>query len=214
MVKIGQSHIFNGIFMIEHSHFNVFDIFILAIVVISAIIGFARGFMKESLGLASWAGALYLSLQQFDWSQKLFKDLIHDEKILKIAAQGLVFAGSLVIFLCIAHVISKLVRDSFAKGIDSSLGVLFGACKSILFICIGYIGIIVFVAADKHPTVVTSSRSIVWIQKVASYMQGFLPQKWNSAYLEKALKDAGEGRKNAADLAKELSSPEPNTGKK
>lgn len=158
--------------------FNIFDIFLLVVLAISALIGFVRGFVRESLGLAAWGGAALLALKDFAWPRTLFSSWISDEGLQHIAGQVLVFFVSLVCFLIIAQILAQYVQNSLAQGIDRSLGVTFGLVRGAGFLSIFYMGMLFFVPISKHPAVVTTSWGMPYLQDGAVFIKKFLPAGW------------------------------------
>ena len=54
------------------------DAVILVILLISAIFGFIRGFVKETLSVAGWVGAVFLSLYLFPIAQPIARENASD----------------------------------------------------------------------------------------------------------------------------------------
>ena len=48
---------------------NPADIFVIVIVVLSALVGLMRGFIREVISVVSWIGAGYATYRTFEWSR-------------------------------------------------------------------------------------------------------------------------------------------------
>ena len=159
------------------SYFNFFDVFLISVIAISAIIGFSRGFIREVLGTAAWIGALFLASKGFEWPETFLRSFIQDETISYISSRILVFCVFLILFILIAQLISYYVQNSIAQSIDRSLGIIFGILRGCVLICIFYFGTLFFISKNEEPSIVKTSLSLPWIQKGVKLIQGILPKK-------------------------------------
>jgi membrane protein required for colicin V production len=110
------------------------DYLILAVVLISAIVGLVRGFLKEVISLVTWVLALWLS---FRLGESLIPYL---GGTLRQPPYGL-WAGRAIVFICVmvlgtivAAVVSHLVRLSIFSGMDRLLGFLLGLARGVVML--------------------------------------------------------------------------------
>ncbi len=96
----------------EELPINIADAGLLLVLVISAIFGFARGFVKEVLSISGWVGATFLSLYLFPILKPYARDYINNLLIADILTGSLIFILSLVILSYITHAISERVKAS------------------------------------------------------------------------------------------------------
>lgn len=111
------------------------DIAILSVVVISALIGLFRGFVKEVFSLLNWVAALILVY--------LFRDQVGALLPLGQSVSPLIraVAGGAIIFVCtlvvgglLSALINKLVKATGLSGTDRTLGVVFGLLRGSIII--------------------------------------------------------------------------------
>ena len=101
---------------------NWFDLAIIGVVLIFAIIGIVRGFIKEVLSLTSWILAFWVAFTFAEPTSDLFGPYI-DAPILRIvSAFAALFVCSLLLLTIISYLLHKLLSVSGIKGTDRALG--------------------------------------------------------------------------------------------
>jgi membrane protein required for colicin V production len=118
---------------------NGADWIIIAIVVISCLIGLWRGFMREAISLATWIIGLWLAWTFSPSIEPMLGGLLSGPQVRVWVARLIilvlvVLAGNLVGF-----VVTRAVRYSPFGVADRMLGVLFGLLRGALLIGVGVI---------------------------------------------------------------------------
>jgi len=117
------------------------DIVILAIVLLSALIGLVRGLLKEVLSLATWAAAVGLALFFTPQVADYLAGRIEDEVIrLPVAFAG-IFFGTLIAGGLLQWLIGTLVETTGLSGTDRLLGFVFGGARGVLVCLVGLIAL-------------------------------------------------------------------------
>ena len=116
------------------------------IILVSSILAFSRGLVRELMAILGWIGAAIAAYYFAPGVQPLVKELpvvgefLADSCELSVVAA---FAGVFVIGLIVAALFTPLfsgaVQRSALGGIDQALGFLFGAARGILLIAVGFI---------------------------------------------------------------------------
>jgi membrane protein required for colicin V production len=195
---------------LDSSHFNAFDMLLLVTLLFSMIIGFVRGFVRESLGLGAWGGALWIMVQDYEWPKKILSRWIHDPMILKVVSSFFIFCSTLVILLALAQWISHYIHSSIAKSIDRSLGIVFGFIRGLAVMCFVYLGSLFFIAPQHQPSIIQLSKSHSHLNRGALFIAPFIPSFFKEQEVFKAnLKELTPPQHSPEGLSQDLSSPRP-----
>lgn len=125
--------------------FTIIDGIVAVVIIFSAILAYARGFVRESLAILGWIGAAVLAfifaptvrpmLAQVPGLNRFLADSC---ELATIAGFAVVFAAALVIFSIITPLFSSVVQRSALGGVDQGMGFLFGVARGILLIAIAF----------------------------------------------------------------------------
>jgi membrane protein required for colicin V production len=126
--------------------FTVIDAAVAGVIVLSAILAYSRGFVREAMAIVGWIGAAVLAFIFAPSVQPLVKELpvvgdfLADSCELSIvAAAAGVFAVGLIIAALFTPLFSSVVQRSALGGIDQGLGFLFGVVRGVLLVAIAFI---------------------------------------------------------------------------
>lgn len=109
---------------------NYLDAVLGGIVILSALIGLARGFVKEVLSLFAWIAAIYVAwLFAERVANDYIRQFIDDELVSYLAAFGLLFLAVLFIIGLFNLVITQLFNAAGMGGLNRLLGMLFGFAR-------------------------------------------------------------------------------------
>ena len=123
--------------------FNIVDGAILSIVLVSAILAYARGLVRELMSIASWIAAAFVAFVFAPQVKPLVKEIPVVGPILSdscelgiIASFVAVFAVSLVIFSFFTPLLSSVIDKTGVGSADRALGFLFGVFRGVALIAI------------------------------------------------------------------------------
>lgn len=149
------------------------DIFILAVFVVSIVVGLFRGFFREALSLVTWAAATWVALKYSGAIEPLLAS-IESTDIRFWAAKILIFILVLVLGGLLNHFINILVAKTGLSGTDRLLGMAFGAIRGALIV--GLVIVILRLIGLEDEPWWTESRTIVYCEPVADWMLGYLEE--------------------------------------
>lgn len=154
--------------------FTIIDAVVAAVIVLSAILAYSRGLVREGMAIAGWIGAAVAAFVFAPAAQPLIKeipvlgDFLGDSCELSIiAAFAVVFALGLVLLSLFTPLFSSAIRNSALGGLDQSLGFLFGVLRGVVLVAVALIVYDRAVASDTIPMVDNSRAAKVF----ASFQQ-------------------------------------------
>ncbi len=118
------------------------DYIILGIVGLSALIGFARGLIREVLALGIWIAAVVLAWLFFRDVADQLTPWISTPSIRLVAAFLMIVFGVVLLGALLGYLLTMLIEKTGLSGLDRLLGVLFGAARGAVLVAL-----LVFVAA-------------------------------------------------------------------
>ncbi|GAB3683068.1 CvpA family protein [Salinisphaera aquimarina] len=107
------------------------DIAILAVIALSAVIGFFRGFLREAIGLATWIVAFYLAFVFAESGAMFLERWISSDSARLAVAFVVVFIVVLIIGAVFNFIIGRLVSRTGFAGTDRVLGGVFGVLRGV-----------------------------------------------------------------------------------
>ena len=145
--------------------FTLIDGIVAAVIVLSAILAYSRGLVREAMAIAGWVGAAVLAYVFAPQAEPLIKELpvvgtflAESCELSIIAAFAAVFAVGLVVMSLFTPLFSSAVQRSVLGGLDQALGFLFGVVRGVLLVAVAFIVYDRAVASDTVP-MVDNSRS-------------------------------------------------------
>ncbi|WBU55912.1 CvpA family protein [Paracoccus sediminicola] len=162
--------------------FTIIDGVVAAVIILSAILAYARGFVRESLAILGWIGAAVLAFIFAGTVRPMIAQIPVLEQFLgescelaTIAAFAVVFALALVLFSIITPLFSSVVQRSALGGVDQGMGFLFGVARGILLVAIALIVYDRVMATTPVP-MVDNSRSAKVFQRMTGQLDAEIPQ--------------------------------------
>lgn len=163
------------------------------IILVSSILAFSRGLVRELMAILGWIGAAIAAYYFAPGVQPLVKELpvigefLADSCELSVVAA---FAGVFVIGLIVAALFTPLfsgaVQRSALGGIDQALGFLFGAARGILLIAVGFIVYDRVLSDQAIPMIDESRTALVFAnfqseidQNIPSDAPGWIVERYN-----------------------------------
>ena len=155
---------------------NAIDIGVIIIILVSAVLAYARGFVHEVLSVGGWLGAILATIFFYPHVQPYARDYIPVELAADLSAGAAIFVITLVILSVTARSISSRVKDSALNMLDRSLGFLFGIARGALVVCVLYLGVEFLIPQKEQPEWITSARTMPLITRGAEMIVQLLPE--------------------------------------
>jgi membrane protein required for colicin V production len=113
---------------------NIADYLVLAVVVLSAIVGAIRGFVREAVALCAWIIALFVAWHFSDLIEPHLGGLLAASEVKPWAARVIIVALVLMLGAGLGAILGHYARISLFSGMDRFLGLLFGAARGVVLI--------------------------------------------------------------------------------
>jgi membrane protein required for colicin V production len=179
---------------------NPLDIGVIAVIVLSAIFAFARGFVREALSIVAWVGAAAITVYGFVPVLGIVEPLVKNPLLSQLIAGFGLFVGSLVVLTIITSFLARMVRASALSPIDRTLGFVFGMARGAFLVCLAYLLLDISVQPGERPAWIREAKSTPYLHQGADVLRQFLPEqlKIKNAAIEDAVRAL-----SAADQARE-----------
>ena len=145
--------------------FTLVDAGVAIIVLLSGILAYSRGFVREAMAILGWIGATVVAFIFADQVEPLVRqipiigDFIGDScELAIIAAFAAVFAVALVVVSIFTPLFSTVVQRSAIGGVDQGLGFFFGVLRGILLVAVAFF-VYDTIFASQAFTAIDDSRS-------------------------------------------------------
>ena len=174
---------------------NAFDLIVLALLLLSGGLAFARGFVREVLAIGSWIGAALVTRFAFPHVSPIARDLFnsdtvtgflsgfgygdeHRDLLADIAGGIAVFVIAMMVLSILSTIIARIVQGSALSAVDRSLGFLFGLVRGGLVICLFYLLLVWLVPdRDDRPRWIEEARTLPLIERGAELLLSLLPEE-------------------------------------
>jgi membrane protein required for colicin V production len=113
---------------------NSTDYVVLAAIVISAIVGAARGFLREVIAVLAWLIALFVAWHFSDLIAPHLGGLLSGSEVRPWAARVIIVVLVLLLGAGIGAMLSHFVRLSIFSGMDRLLGLGFGLLRGLVLL--------------------------------------------------------------------------------
>ncbi|NKB58937.1 MAG: CvpA family protein [Alphaproteobacteria bacterium] len=178
--------------------FEIVDVVIVVILIISGLLAYFRGLVREVLSLATWIGAAAAAGYGFAYAQPYVREVIAIKAVADIVTGVALFVVALVILTLLNHVISGRVKDSALGAADSGLGFLFGLLRGALLISVAYIAATWFWTDDELAPYLAEARTMPYVKQSADFLRQIVPKN-----MQLETKSIAEETKNTAKQAAE-----------
>ena len=163
--------------------FNIVDGIVLATVVISSLLAYARGLVREVMAIVGWIVAAIAAFVFAPQVMPLVKEIPVVGSILAdscelsiIASFAAVFAIALLIMSFFTPLLSSLINKSMLGKLDQSLGFIFGVIRGIALIALGFFAYNTVLSAESFP-MIDKSRSAQVFGDMATSIEERNPER-------------------------------------
>ncbi|KAJ55520.1 colicin V production CvpA [Actibacterium mucosum KCTC 23349] len=173
--------------------FTVVDAIVAVIIVLSAILAYSRGLVREALAILGWVAAAIAAYIFAPQAEPLIRQvpfvgdfLVDSCEISLIAAFAAVFAVGLVVVSIFTPLFASAVQRSALGGIDQALGFLFGAARGVLLVAVAFFVYSAVITTEPFPQVENSQSAKIFNELTAKIAERDPQQAvgWLTGYYE------------------------------
>jgi membrane protein required for colicin V production len=160
------------------------DLAVFGFLLISGLLAFVRGLVREVLGVGAWAGSLALAFFALPTMRGIVHQWIPQPQWVDPASFIVVFIISLIVLMLIARAIGGLVRRSALGGVDRTLGLVFGLARGAAVVIVAYILAQMSYPIERWPDVVLNARTLTPTYEAARWVRDQLPETYRPHTLD------------------------------
>jgi len=162
---------------LNHLPFNLVDIAVIGVLIISGLMAFSRGLVREVLSIGAWVGAAVVTIYAFPHLRPFTGVYIKSDLLANIATGVAIFVVTLFVCTAVSHMLARNVRSSGFGALDRSLGFLFGLARGAVLVCLAYLLFLWIVPKpEDQPDAIKQAKSLPLIDAGATLIQSLLPK--------------------------------------
>lgn len=162
--------------------FTLVDGIVAVIIVISAILAYSRGLVRETLAIGGWVLAAVVAyffaadVQPLMGEIPVLGDFLGDSfELSMIAAFAAVFAVTLVVVSIFTPLFAGAVQRSALGGVDQGLGFLFGVLRGVLLVVVALVVYDRLLVTDPVP-MIDDSRTSKLFAEISDNVDEAIPE--------------------------------------
>jgi membrane protein required for colicin V production len=151
-----------------------FDYAVIAIIVLSALVGWWRGFMYELFSLIGWMSAYIVARTYSSQALPYVPTAVGEEYMRSAVAFAALFVATLIVAALFAWFLARLAKFAGLSGMDSKFGAVFGMLRGgLVVIALVWVGGLTDLPQLPFWRDALSSKPL---QQVALYAKDYLPE--------------------------------------
>jgi len=157
--------------------FQLLDIIVVGVMLLSGLLALMRGFTREVLSLVAWGVAavagVFAALNPE--LNAMVGQYLQPEIVAKIVLGAGVFLIVLIIVSLISVRLADWVLDSAAGPFDRTLGLFYGLVRGLLLVVIAYLFYVWLIPVERREDWVREARSLPVIERIGDFVLAFMP---------------------------------------
>ncbi len=152
----------------------VIDLIIIAVVLVSAIVGLVRGFFREAISLGTWIVAIWVVYVYAGDVAVILSDKVESPVVRLLIAGAALFIAVLLLGAVLGYVASVMVRSTGLSGTDRTLGMVFGGVRGVILLALLLVLAVGLLPVEQEGWW-GESRLIPYVEKVVVWLRDLLP---------------------------------------
>ncbi len=161
--------------------FTIIDGLVAVVIILSALLAYGRGIVREAMAIAGWIAAAVLAYLFAPQVEPLVREIPYVGEIVGdgcelsiVGAFAIVFVVALIVVSLFTPLFSTLVRRTALSGVDQGFGFLFGVLRGLVLVAIAFF--VYDIVTNQELAVVDNSRSAGIFLDLAQSVQDQNPE--------------------------------------
>ena len=155
---------------------SLFDLAAGLVLVVSALVGWFRGGVREVAGFVALALAAAAAMFLLRWTGPIARHALHPFWLGNLAAILIVFIAVYAVFRVAASAASKRLHSGAFGGLDRTAGAGFGLARALVLLGLANLTLAAFAPADRPPNWVRGARLYPVSAVAAEGLKAFAPR--------------------------------------
>lgn len=156
---------------------NPLDLGVIAVLGLSAIFAFARGFVREALSIVAWVGAAFITFYIYANVEAAVEPMVHNPLLSGLIGIAGTFIVCLIVLTIVTGIAARAVRTTGLTPIDRTLGFVFGLLRGAFILSLAYL-MLDMVQPNDRPPWLRDAKSAPYLEQGANLIRNFLPEQW------------------------------------
>jgi membrane protein required for colicin V production len=154
----------------------IFDIIVVALMFLSAVIGFIRGFTHEIFTVVGWVTAALATLYLTPLAAPFLRGIFAHQIVADLTTAAIIFIITLGFFTVVSYYAGRSLRDSHLSIVDQTLGFGFGVLRGVILIALAFLLFAwMWEDADDQPDWFAKAHTRPAIEVSALWLQRVIP---------------------------------------
>ena len=149
------------------------DYVIIGVLVLSALTGFVRGFIKEVIALGVWVAAVWVAFVYAKPVAAWLGTYIQDKSVQVVLAYVVIVVGTVFIGGILNTMLSFILHHSGLSGTDRLLGLIFGAVRGVFVIAL--VMVVIRISAFPEDEYKKKAQLYTYFTPLVNWMYQYAP---------------------------------------
>lgn len=169
---------------------NMIDYAIIALVLLSAIVGVFRGFVREMISVIFWVASFYLAIRFTPQVSQWFAPHVHSTAVANAISFAAIMIAVLLFGIIVNVLFGFLVDKAGIGAVDRFVGLLFGVARGIIVVAILILMFNFTRLADSQQF--KQSSLLPSFKPLVTWMYQYLPEKVQKMSQQMQVKPKGD----------------------
>ena len=154
---------------------NTIDLVVLVVMLISGLVAFSRGFIRELLSIGAWIGAFFAGIHGYPHLESTVGDLLPEPTYAPWVAGTGIGIVALIVLSLVGHHLARALRIDGLGAIDRSLGFLFGLARGAVLVALLFVAVQWLVEESDYPDWLRGAKTLPMARTGADLLVQMLP---------------------------------------